>query len=55
VIWFQARTEVDQVNRLVTLDRVKITDFKFPVAHEKESVLRSLLEEKLPAATRRFL
>ena len=37
VVWFQARTEVDKVNRMVTLDRAKVTEVKFPAAHEKES------------------
>ena len=48
VAWFQARTEVDKVNRLVTLDQAKITKVKFPVAQDKEAVLTALLEEKLP-------
>jgi len=30
VIWFTARTEVDKVNRLVTLDDVKLTKRNFP-------------------------
>ena len=30
VIWFSARTEVDKVNRLVTLDQVQLTKIKFP-------------------------
>jgi len=30
VIWFTARTEVDKVNRLVTLDKFKLTSWKFP-------------------------
>src|SRR3974377_1390275 len=47
VIWFQARTEVDKVNRLVTLDQAKITKVKFPVAQDKEAELTALLEEKL--------
>lgn len=52
VVWFQARTEVDKVNRLVTLDQAKITKVKFPVASEKEPELQSLLEAKLPGATK---
>ena len=52
VVWFQARTEVDKVNRLVTLDQIKVTKVKFPVAHEKELELTSLLEKKLPGATK---
>ena len=52
VVWFQARTEVDKVNRLVTFDQIKVTKVKFPVAHEKEAELTALLEKKLPGATK---
>jgi hypothetical protein len=52
VVWIQARTEVDKVNRLVTLDQAKITQVKFPVAPDKEPALTVLLEKKLPGATR---
>jgi hypothetical protein len=52
VVWLQGRTEVDKVNRLVTLDQVKITQVKFPLAHEKELALTTLLEKKLPGATK---
>jgi hypothetical protein len=52
VVWFQARTEVDKVNRLVTLDQPKVTKVKFPSAPEKEADLTALLEKKLPGATR---
>ena len=30
VLWFTARTEVDKVNRQVTLDDFQITSVKFP-------------------------
>ena len=52
VVWFQARLEVDKVNRLVTLDQAKVTRVKFPVASERETELESLLEAKLPGATK---
>ena len=52
VAWFQARTEVDKVNRLVTLDQAKVTQVKFPVAPDREPVLTTLLEKKLPGFTR---
>jgi hypothetical protein len=52
VVWFQARTEVDKVNRLVTLDQATVTKVKFPVAADKEPELRSLVEAKLPGATK---
>jgi hypothetical protein len=52
VVWFQARTEVDKVNRLVTLDQAKVIKVKFPVVQDKEAELTALLEEKLPGATK---
>ena len=52
VVWFQARTEVDKVNRLVTLDQAKVSKVKFPVAQDKEVELTALLEKKLPGATK---
>jgi len=52
VVWFQARTEVDKVNRMVTLDQAKVTEVKFPAAHEKESELISILEKRLPTVTK---
>ena len=32
VVWFNARTEVDKINRLVTLDQVQLTKVTFPAA-----------------------
>ena len=52
VVWLQARTEIDKVNRLVTLDQAKVTKVKFPVAQNKEPELTALLEKKLPGATK---
>ena len=52
VIWFNARTDVDKVNRLVTLDQVQLTKVTFPAAAEKEAALSALLQKKLPTVTR---
>jgi hypothetical protein len=52
VVWLQARTEVDKINRLVTLDQAKVTKVKFPVAPGMEPELTALLEKKLPGATK---
>src|SRR5580704_3897307 len=52
VVWFTARTEVDKINRLVTLDNIELTKVKFPVAPENEPVLTALLQKKLPGATK---
>ena len=40
VVWFQARTEVDKVNRSVTFSELKILKVKFPAAASKEVALR---------------
>jgi hypothetical protein len=52
VVWFRARTEVDKVNRLVTLDQAKVTKVQFPVAQDKEHELAAVLEKRLPGATK---
>jgi len=52
VVWFSARTEVDKVNRLVTLEHPQLTKVKFPVAPEKEAQLTALLQKRLPGSTR---
>ncbi len=52
VVWFNARTEVDKINRLVTLDNIELTKVKFPVAPQNEPVLTALLQQKLPGVTK---
>ena len=52
VVWFQARTEVDKVNRLVTLDQARVARVKFSVASDKEATLTALLEKKLPVTAK---
>src|SRR5215469_7882685 len=52
VVSLQARTEVDKINRLVTLDNMKVMSVKFPSAADKEAGLTALLEKKLPGATK---
>src|SRR5271166_251473 len=52
VVWFQARTEVDKLNRLVTLDQAQLTKVKFPVAPDKGPELTVLIQKKLPGATK---
>jgi len=51
-VFFQARAEVDKVNRIVTLDQAKVTEVKFPAAHEKEAKLTGILEKRLPSVTK---
>ena len=52
VVWFQARTEVDKINRLVTLDQATVTKVRFPAAEDQGPELTALLEKRLPGATR---
>jgi hypothetical protein len=52
VVWFNARTEVDKINRLVTFDQVELTKVTFPAAAEKEAELTELLQKKFPGATK---
>ena len=52
VVWFNARTEVDKINRLVTLDQVELTKVTFPAGAEKEAELNALLQNKVPGATK---
>ncbi len=52
VIWFNARAEVDKVNRLVTLDQVQLTKVNFPIVSNKSEELTKALEPKLATATK---
>ena len=52
VIWFNARTEVDKLNRSVTLDQVQLTKVNFPAEQSKDAELTNLLEPKLPTLTK---
>ena len=44
VLWFEARTDVDKVKRLVTFSEIKITKLSFPAAPDKSSVFQSTLQ-----------
>ena len=52
VIWFDARAEVDKLNRTVTLDQLQLTKVNFPSEPGKNSELMQLLETTLPKATK---
>lgn len=52
VIWFNARAEVDKVNRTVTLDQVQLTKVNFPAEPGKNDELTQLLNAKLPYVTK---
>ena len=47
-------TEVDKLNRTVTLDQVQLTKVNFPAEPGKNSELTQLLEAKLPNVTKMF-
>lgn len=52
VIWFNARAEVDKLNRTVTLDQVQLTKVNFPAEPAKNDELTQLLNAKLPYVTK---
>jgi len=52
VVWFTAQTEVDKVNRQVTLQDFQITRVKFPTMATKEGEYQAFLQAKLPGKTK---
>ena len=52
VVWFTARTEVDKVNRQVTLDNFQTTKVKFPAMESRETEFQTFLEARLPGKSR---
>ena len=52
VLWFQARTEVDKVNRQVTLDDFQITAAKFLTMPEREEEYKAFLRQRPPAKSK---
>jgi len=52
VVWFTARTEIDKVNRQVTLDTFQITKLQFPAMKEREVEFQDFLQSKLPGKSR---
>ncbi len=52
VVWFTARTEVDKVNREVTLDNFLITKVRFPTAESKETEYQQIMQQKVPSESR---
>ena len=44
VLWFEARTEIDKVKRLVTFTEIKITKLNFLAAPDKSSLYQSALQ-----------
>src|SRR4051794_28650188 len=52
VVWFSARTEVDKINRLVTLDLAEISKVHFPAAVEDNAKIEAALKANLPGRTK---
>jgi len=51
-VWFTARTEIDKVNRQVTLDKFQITKVQFPTMKNKEAEYQAFLQAKLPGKSK---
>jgi hypothetical protein len=52
VVWFTARTEVDKVNRQVTLQEFRVTKVKFPAMEAKSAEYQLFLQAKLPGKSK---
>lgn len=52
VVWFKARSEVDKVNRQVTLDNFEITAVKFPTMNERDEEYKAFLQTRLPVQSK---
>jgi hypothetical protein len=52
VVWFTARTEVDKVNRQVTLRDFQITRIKFTTMETKEAEYQAFLQATLPGKSK---
>ena len=52
VVWFQARAEVDKVNRQVTLYDFQITRVEFPTLKGATAEYKAFLQAKLPGKTK---
>jgi hypothetical protein len=50
VIWFAARTEIDKVNRLVTMTDFVVTKVSFPTNPDKAVAYQSILQTQVPKA-----
>ena len=52
VISFKARTDIDKVNRLVTLGDFKLTKVVFPTQRGMQTIYRTIIEGELPQAAK---
>ena len=52
VVFFTARTEIDKVNRLVTLEDFQVTKVDFPTQTSKQKQYSTLIQAELPKAAK---
>ena len=52
VVFFNARTEIDKVNRLVTLEDFQISRVNFPTQDQMESQYQALIQGELPTVAK---
>lgn len=52
VVFFNARTDIDKVNRLVTLEDFQIAKVDFPTQRGLQKVYQAIIQGELPKATR---
>jgi len=52
VAFFQARTEIDKVNRLVTLEDFQVTKVNFPTQRRSQATYQGILQSELPTAAK---
>ncbi|HUK82655.1 MAG TPA: carbohydrate-binding family V/XII [Verrucomicrobiae bacterium] len=52
VAWFSARTEIDKVNRLVTLEDFKVTKVKFPTETALQAKFEAAIQAELPTVAK---
>ncbi|HEY7352757.1 MAG TPA: hypothetical protein VH596_08320 [Terriglobales bacterium] len=52
VVWFTAKTEIDKINRQVTMDDFQITAVNFPAMKDRESEFKAFLQTRLPTKSK---
>jgi hypothetical protein len=50
VLWFTARTEIDKINRLVTMTDFRITKVSLPTAADKANLYQDVMQQRVPKA-----
>ncbi|MBN9692597.1 MAG: carbohydrate-binding family V/XII [Verrucomicrobia bacterium] len=52
IVFFNARTEIDKVNRLVTLEDFKVSKVNFPTQRSQQGQYQAIIQSELPQATK---